>query len=155
MTIPPDALADVTYIPHLAGSTKRDVIQEMVNFLAQKGCLPDPKAALHAVLERERRMSTGMQSGVAIPHGKTVSVTRTVVAVALKKEGIDFQSMDGQPARIFVMTLSPVKEMETHIHMLSVLGTLLTRSDVRERLLACSTEEEMKRTLAEALAAQQ
>ena len=93
--------------PQLSSKTKADVIDEMLGILVATGKVKDEEAARTALLERERKMSTGMQHGIAIPHGKTEAVDALIACVAVSRVGIDFGSLDGQPARIFIMTLSP------------------------------------------------
>ena len=136
-------LRQSSFSPHLQGQTKDAIIKEMVDMLERTGRVSDPKAALTAVHERENTMSTGMQFGVAIPHGKTDGVSQLVTAVALKPEGIDFAALDGEPSRIFVMTLSPVMETGPHIQYLSEISKLLNESALRDALLASQTEAEM------------
>jgi PTS system nitrogen regulatory IIA component len=83
-----------------------------------------------------------MQYGVAIPHGKTSTVDDLAVAFALKKEGIDFSSLDGQPSRIFIMTISSSNRTGPHIQYLSEISKLLNSPLTRQRLLnAVSVEE--------------
>ena len=84
-------------------------------------------------------MSTGMQHGIAIPHGKTDSVDRLVTALALKKEGVDFGSMDGKPSQIFIMTISSVSRTGPHIQFLSEISQVLNDPDKREALLKAET----------------
>ena len=141
------ALQQSSFSPHLQGQTKDAIIKEMVDMLDQAGRVSDPKAALTAVRERENKMSTGMQFGVAMPHGKTDGVNTLVAAVALKPEGIDFEALDGEPSRIFVMTLSPVLDTGPHIQYLSEISKLLNESALRETLLASKTEAEMRAVL--------
>jgi mannitol/fructose-specific phosphotransferase system IIA component (Ntr-type) len=131
----------------LKADTKDGVIEEMIGMLDRSGRLPDRAAALSAVMEREQKMSTGMQFGIAIPHGKTDTVPALATAVALKPEGIDFSSLDGEPSRIFVMTVSPVSDTGPHVQYLSEISKLLNQPPLREELLACTTEEEMKAVL--------
>jgi len=108
----------------------------------------DREAALKAVLEREQKMSTGMQQGIAIPHGKTDAVDRLVAVVGLKPEGIDFDSMDGQPARILVMTLSSLSRTGPHIQFLSEISQVLNNAEKREALLRAQTAAEAVEILA-------
>jgi mannitol/fructose-specific phosphotransferase system IIA component (Ntr-type) len=133
----------------LQGETKDAIIEEMVDMLHSAGRLPDREVALAAVQERESTMSTGMQFGVAIPHGKTDSVSSMVTAVALKPEGIDFAALDGEPSRIFVMTISPISDTGPHIQYLSEISKLLNQSSLREAFLAARTEAEMLAVLIE------
>jgi PTS system nitrogen regulatory IIA component len=123
----------------LKGATKDEIIAEMIDFLVAKGRIKDRDAALRSVLEREQKMSTGMQHGIAIPHGKTDSVEKLVTALAIKREGLDFGSMDGQPSRIFVMTVSPASRTGPHIQFLSEISQILNDPEKRESLLKAET----------------
>ena len=123
----------------LQGTTKDEIIAEMIDFLVAKGRIKDRDAALKAVLEREQKMSTGMQHGIAIPHGKTDSVDKLVTALAIKKDGVDFGSMDGKPSRIFVMTVSPASRTGPHIQFLSEISQILNDVEKRDSLLAAET----------------
>lgn len=137
-------LSEDTVILELKGTTKDAIIQEMIDLLVARGRIKDREAALKAVMEREQKMSTGMQHGIAIPHGKTDSVDKLVTAMALKKEGVDFGSMDGKPSTIFIMTISSVSRTGPHIQFLSEISQVLNDPEKRERiLLAQSTSEVM------------
>ena len=128
-------LTEDTIIFELKGSTKEEIIREMVDLLVEKGRIKDGAEALRAVMEREQKMSTGMQHGIAIPHGKTDSVDKLVTAMALKKEGVDFGSMDGKPSRIFIMTISSISRTGPHIQFLSEISQVLNDPDKRDRIL--------------------
>lgn len=136
-------LSEDTIILDLQGVTKSEIIQEMVDLLVAKGRIRDREAALKAVLEREQKMSTGMQHGIAIPHGKTDSVEKLVTAMAFKKSGVDFGSMDGKPSTIFVMTLSSVSRTGPHIQFLSEISQVLNDSEKREKLLQAGSTGEV------------
>ena len=127
----------------LKSNTKQGVIEEMVAFLAEAGKISDCGAALNAVLARETKMSTGMQHGIAIPHGKTDSVDKLIVAIALKPDGVDFEAMDENPSTIFVMTLSPEKHAGPHIQFLAEISKLLSQEALRAKLLTAKNEEEV------------
>ncbi len=141
------ALQECSLLPRLVGETKDAVIEEMIDLLDDAGRLPDRQAALDAVIERERDMSTGMQYGVAIPHGKTDSVPHLVSAVALRPEGLDFDALDGERSQIFVMTLSPLSDSGPHIQYLSQISKLLNQPALRDSLLNAKTEAEMAAVL--------
>lgn len=121
--------------PKLESRTKQGIIDELVDLLVDAGRIQDRKAALKAVQEREKKMSTGMHHGVAIPHGKTETVDGLVAAIGLVPEGMDFESMDGELARIFILTVSPANRAGPHIQFLAEISRLLNRADVREKLL--------------------
>jgi PTS system nitrogen regulatory IIA component len=127
----------------LRATTKEELIEEFIDRLFAAGKIKDREAALQAVRDREARMSTGMQNGVAIPHGKTDSVKGLVAAVGLQKKGIDFDSMDHQPSKIFIFTLSPINGSGPHMQFLAEVSRLLGNADSRKKLLACTTHQEM------------
>lgn len=129
----------------LKSSSKEDIIKEMIDRLVVSGKIKDRDAALEAVLTREEKMSTGMENGIAIPHGKTDSVDNLITAVALKKEGVDFDSMDGQVSKIFIMTVSPLSRSGPHIQFLAEVSKLLKEPEAREMLIAARTVEEVIR----------
>lgn len=136
-------LSEDTIIFNLKGTTKEEIIKEMVDLLVVRGRIKDRDAALKAVLDREQKMSTGMQHGIAIPHGKTDSVDKLVTAMGLKKEGVDFGSMDGKPSTIFIMTISSISRTGPHIQFLSEISQVLNDPEKRERILKAQSPSEV------------
>lgn len=118
----------------LRSEDKQGIIREMVERLGENGMIPDQEQALQAILEREAKMSTGMNNGVAIPHGKTDSVERLIVAVGLKRSGVDFDSTDGSLSSIFIMTVSPSSRSGPHIQFLAEVSKILRDAEARENL---------------------
>jgi mannitol/fructose-specific phosphotransferase system IIA component (Ntr-type) len=100
------------------------------------------------VLAREDTGSTGMQDGVALPHGKTWAVDQIVSAIGLKPGGVDFDSLDGVPSTIFVLVLSPMDVTGPHIRFLATISQTLNEEG-RKALLACRTAAEMYACLAD------
>ncbi len=127
----------------LNADTKQGVIEELIDFLMKAGKIGDRDAALKAVLDREAKMSTGMQHGIAIPHGKTDHVDELIVAIALKPEGIDFEAMDEKPSTMFVLTLSPTHRTGPHIQFLAEISKLLSQENLRNKLLTAKSEKEV------------
>ncbi|HMP74822.1 MAG TPA: PTS sugar transporter subunit IIA [Kiritimatiellia bacterium] len=138
---PKRVLSKETVILNLRATTKEALIEELVDVLAQAGRIKDRKAALKAVLERERKMSTGLQNGIAIPHGKTDTVESLVAALGIAKTGIDFDSLDGQPCHIFLMTLSPASRTGPHIQFLADISRTLHDAAIRQQVLDATSEE--------------
>ncbi|MBT3202003.1 MAG: PTS transporter subunit EIIA, partial [Phycisphaerales bacterium] len=101
--------------PNLKGTNKAEIIDELLDILVANKLISDVAAARQAVWEREQSMSTGLQFGVAIPHGKSDAVDKLVCAVGVKSGGVNFESMDGQDATIIVLTLSPSSKPAPHI----------------------------------------
>lgn len=131
----------------LKGNDKEEILAEMVDLLAASGHIRDKEAVLKAVTDREKRMSTGMQNGIAIPHGKTDSVDCLVAALGIKREGIDFGALDGQPSTIFVMTVSPDSRTGPHIQFLAEVSRPLNDASVRAKILSAASREEVLRLL--------
>ena len=127
----------------LQGDSKEAILAEMVDLLVASGHIRDRAAVLKAVLEREKRMSTGMQNGIAIPHGKTDSVDCLVAALGIKRGGVDFGALDGQPSNIFVMTVSPDSRTGPHIQFLAEISRPLNDASVRAKLLAATSPDEV------------
>lgn len=127
----------------MQAETKQAVIEELIDFLVASGKVSDRAAVLQAVLDREEKMSTGMQNGIAIPHGKTDSVDRLEVIIAISRKGVDFAAMDGQPCFIFIMTLSPEHRAGPHIQFLAEISKLLGNAQLRENLAAAASADEV------------
>jgi len=129
----------------LKSGSKETVIEEMIDRLVDSGKLKEKARPLQAIQAREQKMGTGMEHGIAIPHGKTDAVDHLVTAVGLKQEGIDFEAIDGKPSRIFIMTVSPLNRTGPHIQFLAEVSKLLKDDGTRKRLLAARTAEDVIR----------
>jgi Kef-type K+ transport system membrane component KefB/mannitol/fructose-specific phosphotransferase system IIA component (Ntr-type) len=129
-------------IPEFRASTKEGVIDELLERLEHEGLLASAAQAREDVLARERSMSTGMQDGIAIPHARTAAVKRLVCAIGLKRQGIAFDSLDGKPTTIVVLTLSPRDAATPHIQFMASISKSLDASG-RQTLLNCHNADEM------------
>jgi len=109
----------------LRARTKPEVLRELVSLAASAGLVPDPAAALQAVETRESQGSTGVGSGVAVPHARVSGLSGTVVAVGLSKEGVDFGGPDRVPVRIFFLLLGPQNAPEIYLKTLSQVARLI------------------------------
>jgi mannitol/fructose-specific phosphotransferase system IIA component (Ntr-type) len=85
--------------------------------------------------------------GIALPHAKTTGVQKMGFLIALKPEGIDFKSLDGQPAQIFIMILTPAQGHGPHIQLMSAITGILNRELVRGSILTAETSYEVLRVL--------
>jgi fructose-specific phosphotransferase system IIA component len=129
---------DVVRVP-LAAGTKEGIIRELVQTLAAAGKVSDPEAAARAVLDREARGSTGLEEGVAVPHGKTPAVESLAIAVGVAPRGVDFSALDGQPSNLFFLILAPPDQSGPHIEALAEIARLC-RSKAFCRTLASSRD---------------
>lgn len=134
---------------HLKGTTKEQIIDELLDILVKAGKIKDRAAALASVLDRERKMSTGMKHGIAIPHGKTSAVSDLVACIGISDAAVDFDSLDHEPCRIFIMTLSPVDKTGPHLQFLAEVSLLFKSSEKRAEILASPSSEQVLRILTE------
>jgi fructose-specific phosphotransferase system IIA component len=131
----------------LKGSTKKEIITELVDILAVRGKLLDRNLVLHDILKREKTMSTGMQNGIALPHAKTEGVNALAIAIGTKKEGMDFESIDGSRIRLIILMVSPQKTSGPHVQFLASISAVLKNDALREAVMNASTPEEVSRLL--------
>lgn len=131
----------------LRATSKSEALEELLDIMVENGQVRDREQARQAVLEREQKMSTGMQNGIAIPHGKTDAVDRLQIVVALQPDGIDFDALDGQPCTIFIFTLSPANRAGPHIQFLAEISKFLVDDAFRKKLLNATSSQEILQLL--------
>jgi mannitol/fructose-specific phosphotransferase system IIA component (Ntr-type) len=123
-------------------STRRDeAIRELVGLVHAKYRLRNVEDVVSVVMEREQKMSTSLENGIAVPHGKSASIDRLLVAVGLKQKGIDFKSADGQPSKIIILILSSSAQAGPHVRCLAEIGRLLQSDTNRKKILAAKDAE--------------
>ncbi len=127
----------------LTAKDKEGVIRELIGAIGAQGLLLDQEQCVKDVLERESVVSTCFQNGIALPHGRTDGVDRLVAAVGIKKDGYNFDSLDGNPSKIFVLCLSPKNSDGPHIEFIASVGTVLAKADNVEKILNAQTPEEV------------
>lgn len=127
----------------LRGTNKKEIIQELLGLLVKTGRVSEVDTVLAELMERERKMSTGIQHGVAIPHAKTRAVKNLVACIGIKRDGIDFQSLDGEPSRIFIMTLSPIDRVGPHVQFLAEISMVIKTEEAREQLIQAKNPQEV------------
>jgi len=140
---PKRVLSKDTIVMRLKSNSKDGVIEELIDVLVASGRIKDRKAALKAVVDREKKMSTGLQNGIAIPHGKTDTIESLVASIGICPDGIAFESLDGQPAQIILLTVSPASRTGPHIQFLADISRVLHNADTRQRVLNAAHEDEV------------
>jgi PTS system nitrogen regulatory IIA component len=100
-------------------------------------------------MDREQKMSTGMKHGIAIPHGKSASVKDLVACIGISDASIDFDALDKEPCRIFIMTLSPLEKTGPHLQFLAEISLLFKSAEKRAEILKAAAPEDIMRILAE------
>ncbi len=144
-----ELLDESAVLVNLKATQKQEVIEELAEALTASGKISDNREVLQAVLEREKIMSTGIGKGVAIPHGKCKAVDKLVGVLGIKKEGVDFQSLDEQPVFLFFLLVSPLNVSGPHIRALAHISRLLRHDNLRKRLIATETPREALELIAE------
>lgn len=127
---------------------KGALIRSMVDALVRAGRVSDPGPVVHALLERERVMSTGIGGGVAIPHAQCPSVPALAVVLARPSLGVDFDSLDEKPVRLVFMIVGP-EERGGFIRVLARISRLLYSGDLQGRLLEAKTPGDIRRIVCE------
>ncbi|MEW5721594.1 MAG: PTS sugar transporter subunit IIA [Thermodesulfobacteriota bacterium] len=130
-----DILKEEAIIPELGARHKKAVLDELCLRVAEiEGLAKEP--LLEVLLEREKLGSTGIEEGIAIPHGKSGEITRMVIACGRSREGVDFESMDGKPTHIFFLLLAPENTAGVHLKALAKISRLLKDSDFRQGFMS-------------------
>jgi fructose-specific phosphotransferase system IIA component len=127
----------------LDGRDKESVITELVALLDANKLLVDKNDVLQAVLSRENTRSTGIGSGIAIPHGKCKGVEDLAMAIGVSHEGVDFQSIDGKPVYIIALLASPTDRTGPHIQALARISRLMLDEEFRNKLQNASSAQEL------------
>lgn len=133
--------ADRVKVP-LSGRTKSDLLRELVELVAEGREGLDVELVLASVMEREDVLSTGIGSGVAIPHGKTPVIDQLVLAAGVAPAPVDFDALDGRPVQLFFLLVGPESASSAHVKALSRISRLLRRDQLRSDLLHATSSEE-------------
>jgi len=142
-------LSKETICLHLKGTTKEEIINNLLDILVAAKKIEDRASALAAIMDREQKMSTGMKHGIAIPHGKSPTIHDLVACIGVSDEPVEFDALDNEPCRIFIMTLSPVEKTGPHLQFLAEISLLFKSAEKRRELLNASTPEEVLKILSE------
>jgi PTS system nitrogen regulatory IIA component len=130
---------------NLKSVTKKEVIEELVGLLINAGAVEKrhKNKALEVLMAREALGSTAIGQGIAIPHGKCDCVKKLVGCLGISKSGINFDSLDGEPAYIFFLLLAPVDSAGPHLKALARISRLLKDKYIREGLKSVKDEKSL------------
>lgn len=134
----------------LVSKDKDEILAELVEVVARTAEVKDPEGVLRAVREREEVLSTGIGSGVAIPHGKSAAVSELVLVAGVHPDGIDFEALDGKAVNLFFLLVGPESAAGQHVKALSRISRLLRRDSFRIRLCDARSPEQFYSIIAEA-----
>ena len=125
-----------------SANSKEELISKMVDLMANNGNIINKEEYKRVVLEREKEGTTGIGEGIAIPHGKTDAVSKPGLSAMVVPNGVEFDSLDGQPAKLIFLIAAPNTKDNVHLDVLSRLSTLLMDTRFREELLNAETPAE-------------
>ena len=128
-------------------NSKQDAINKLVDLMAKNGNLTDKEKYTQVVLKREEEGSTGIGEGIAIPHVKTDAVSKPGLSAMVINDGVEFDSLDGQPAKLLFLIAAPNTKDNVHLDVLSRLSTLLMDTEFRKSLMEAKTPEEFLRCI--------
>lgn len=145
-------LTDITTIDlietKLSGSTRDDIIDELIHKLDTSAILTSTTDFKQTILAREAEGTTGLGMNIAIPHGKSATVKKPAVAFGIQQEGVDWNSMDGSPAKLIFMIAVPEERAgNDHLKILQMLSRRLMDEQFREELLQVTSKEEAYKLL--------
>jgi len=139
-------------VAQLQSNNRDEAITELANSLAESGKIPKTKSAViaKAVIERENEASTGIGKGVAVPHVKHSLIKDVIAVIGGSVEGIDFSSLDKQPAYSVILLLSPENNPDRHLQAMETIFKNLQKEDFRKFLRQSKNSDQIKETIKDA-----
>lgn len=134
-------------IPDLKAIDKKGVLEELSDAIISHEPSLDKGSLVKVLLERERLGSTGIGDGVAIPHGKFHGISHPIISFGRSREGLDFESMDGEPAFLFFLLVAPEDSASVHLKALAKIARILKNSSFRKVLMEAPTRKELYETI--------
>ena len=125
-----------------APKDKKEALDQVVDLMAKSGKINDVEAYRQRVYAREEESTTGIGEGIAIPHGKCDAVTKPGLAAMVVKDGVDFDSLDGEPVHLIFLIAAPNTEDNIHLDVLSKLSVLLMDEQFTADLLNAKSVDE-------------
>jgi PTS system nitrogen regulatory IIA component len=134
----PDAV-----ILDLKAKDKMGAIREIANHLIDKGIIVNSEEFLKAIDNRENLESTGIGDGIAIPHARTDAVRELILTLAISRNGVDFEAVDGKPSNVIFMIVSPDSKKGEYIRILAKLSQIIRRPGLKDSLLKARTVDDV------------
>jgi PTS system nitrogen regulatory IIA component len=134
-------------LPDLRAKDKKEVLEELVDVIVSHDPTLDKSSLVKVLLDRERLGSTGIGDGIAIPHGKFRGLKHPVISFGRSLEGIDFDSMDGQPSFLFFLLVAPEDSASIHLKALAKIAKILKNSSFRNVLMQARSRKELYQTI--------
>ena len=140
-------LVPETVIADMKVAKRSDSIRGLLSLLCDHKKITDRKVVLKDLMDREKKMSTGIGSGVAVPHCRTSGTDRAVAAFARIPEGVNFMSVDKIPVKLVFLLVSPLDVNDQHIRALARISRILGDRSIRSKLLRAGTSDDIYRII--------
>ena len=146
-----EIFGDGTIIQELRSTTKSEALTELIANAKVFHCIKNLDTFKETVMDREHLQSTGIGHGVAVAHGKTHDVDKIHVALGISQEGIDYDSVDGEPVHLLFLVANPPHKQMEYLMTLSALAKIVRDEMFRRELLSCRYREEIQDKLLSSL----
>ncbi len=144
-----ELLREQCVVADIRGKTKKEIITELVETLANARLIEDIEAVVNVVMEREKLGSTGIGNGVAIPHGKLKNISNIMCAFGRSVNGVDFDAVDRAPVHIFFLVLAPEDSASLHLKVLSRITKILRDQSLRKKVIKLSNRHDIYMSILE------
>ncbi len=134
---------------NLKDGNKFEIIEQLLDIAVQADRVRDSERALKDLIEREQYLSTGFENGLAVPHAKSEAVDEMVLVFGLHRDGIDFDSLDGEATHFVFLLLSPMDTSGPHIQTLALIARNFQNPDVIDSLREVHDPAELTTVLSE------
>jgi PTS system fructose-specific IIC component len=138
-----DYLTESGILLDITGDSKSEILSKLVAILADMGAINNNAEIIKTLEEREKLKTTGIGSGIAIPHCKSSEVEKVHVVIGISREGVDFESLDQQPANFFFLLVAPENAGSEHLKVSAKIVRLVREDAVRTELLKMTSAKDI------------
>jgi len=144
-----EILQEQCVVADIRGKTKKEIITELVEALANARLVKDVEPVVNVVMDREKLGSTGIGNGVAVPHGKLKNINNIMCAFGRSQNGVDFDAVDRAPVHIFFLVLAPEDSASLHLKVLSRITKILRDQSLRKKIIKLTNVRELYTSILE------
>jgi len=131
-------------VKEVKAKSRDEIIKEVVEFLKKKDLIGNEKELIQKLIERENQATTAVADGIAIPHCKSKNLEEPIIAIAVSKEGVDFNSTNKKPTHVFFFLITPENQPTRHLQILALIAHLAKKGlSIAKRILNTKNEQEI------------
>jgi len=143
-----DFIDQKTIITELRSTDKKNVLEELTLPVSEITRI-DHKELVRVLIERENLGSTGIGNGIGIPHGKLKNLKTLILGIGLSRKGVNFDAMDGKPAYLFFLLLTPDNSTDFHLKLLARISKILKNEPFKQKILRAIQPEEVLKLISD------